>query len=126
MPGAQYRRKWSGSWSPTAGVWLGEGHNNWCQEPSTGGSGQVVGAQLQGFGWGRGTITGARSPVQEEEERPEWQDSSSLTGSAMLGMMGTPSFSLTLPAYLCAKCQVPRGALNGLQVAPKQKEAALK
>ena len=55
---------------------------------------QVVGAQRQGFGWGRCAMTGARSPAQEEKERPGWQDSSGLRGSATPGMMGTASSQL--------------------------------
>lgn len=57
-------------------------------------SGQVGGAQWQVVGWGRGATTGARSPAQEEKERPGWQDSSGLTESATPGMMGTASSQL--------------------------------
>ena len=39
-------------------------------------------------------MTGARSSALEEKERPGWQDSSGLTGSAMPGMMGTASSQL--------------------------------
>ena len=39
-------------------------------------------------------MTGTRSPAQEEEERPGWQDSSGLTESATPGMMGTASSQL--------------------------------
>ena len=39
-------------------------------------------------------MTGARTPAQEEKERPGWQDSSSLTESATPGMMGTASSQL--------------------------------
>lgn len=80
-------------------------------------SGQVVGAQQQGFGWGRGAMTGARSSALEEKERPGWQDSSGLTGSAMPGMMGTASSQLaaTSMSVPSAKGSIrPRLALHTL------------